>query len=121
MFENKALRNIFGAKRDEITRNGESYIMLSYIHCILHLTKIRNLTQRRLRWAGHVARMEESDKACRVLVGSHVGRRPRHRWEDNIKIDLKEVGYDTRNWMYLAKDRQQCRTYLRSVMNLRVH
>ena len=57
---------------------------------------IRNLKSRRLRWTGHVAHMEQSRNAYRVLAGKPEGKRPlgrpRHRWEDNIKMDLREVG-----------------------------
>ncbi|KAJ4450284.1 hypothetical protein ANN_01704 [Periplaneta americana] len=69
----------------------------------------------RLRWAGHVARMGESRNAYRVLVGRPAGKiplgRPRSRWEDNIKMDLREVGYDGRDWINLALDRDQWRAY----------
>ncbi|KAJ4438366.1 hypothetical protein ANN_14308 [Periplaneta americana] len=72
---------------------------------------------------GHVARMGESRNAYRVLVGRPEGKRPfgmpRRRWEDNIKMDLKEVGYDGRDWIDLAQDRDQWRAYVRAVMNLR--
>ena len=74
----------------------ESYIMLSYMHCIIRHNTIRSLKSRRLRWAGHVARMKLSRNAFRVLVGKPEGKRPlgrpRRRWEDNIKMDLREVG-----------------------------
>ncbi|KAJ4436321.1 hypothetical protein ANN_18952 [Periplaneta americana] len=85
---------------------------------------IRNLKSRRLRWAGHVARMGESRNAYRVLVGRPEGKRPlgrpRRRWEDNIKMDLREVGYDDRDWLNLAQDRDRWRAYVRAAMNLRV-
>ena len=72
---------------------------------------VRNLELRRLRWAEHVAHMKESRNAYRVLMGRPKGKRPlgrpRRRWEDNIKMDLKEVGCDVRNWMDLAQDRDQ--------------
>ena len=64
--------------------------------------------------AGHVVRMEQSRNACRVLG------RPRRRWEDNIKMDLREVGCDPGEWIALAEDRDQWRAYVRAVMNLRV-
>ncbi|KAJ4446933.1 hypothetical protein ANN_13635 [Periplaneta americana] len=111
VFENKVLRKIFGAKRDEVT--GE-------------LRKLHNaeLHALRLRWAGHVARMGESRNAYRVLVGRPEGKRPlgrpRRRWEDNIKMDLREVGYDDRDWFNLAQDRDRWRAYVRAAMNLRV-
>ncbi|KAJ4428371.1 hypothetical protein ANN_24390 [Periplaneta americana] len=76
-----------------------------------------------LRWAGHVARMGESRNAYRVLVRRPEGKRPlgrpRRRWEDNIKMDLREVGYDDREWINLAQDRVQWRAYLKAAMNLR--
>ncbi|KAJ4439104.1 hypothetical protein ANN_15061 [Periplaneta americana] len=79
---------------------------------------------RRLRWAGHVARMGESRNAYRVLVGRPEGKRPlgrpRRRWEDNIKMDLREVGYDNTDWINLAQDRDRWRAYVRAAMNLRM-
>ena len=72
---------------------------------------ISNLKSRRLRWAGHVARTEQSINAYRVLVGKPEGKRPvgrpRCRWEDNIKVDLREVGCDPGEWIELAEDRDQ--------------
>jgi hypothetical protein len=62
-----------------------------------------------MRWAGHVARMEEGRGVYRLLVGSSEGTRPlgrpRRRWEDNINIDLRETGIDGANWIQLAQDR----------------
>ncbi|KAJ4448703.1 hypothetical protein ANN_00093 [Periplaneta americana] len=124
VFENKLLRKIFGAKRDEVTgewrklHNAELHALYSSPDII------RNIKSRHLRWAGHVARMGESRNAYRVLVGRPEGKRPlgrpRHRWEDNIKMDLKEVGYDDRDWINLAQDRDRWRAYVRAAMNLRL-
>ncbi|KAJ4450395.1 hypothetical protein ANN_01819 [Periplaneta americana] len=123
VFENKVLRKIFGAKRDEVTgecrklHNTELHTLYSSPNII------RNIKFRRLRWAGHVTRMGESRNAYRVLVGRPEGERPlgrpRRRWEDNIKMDLREVEYDDRDWINLAQDRDQWRAYLRATMNLR--
>ena len=70
---------------------------------------IRNRKSRRLRWARHVSRMEQSRSAYRVLVGKPEGKRPIERprgtWEDNIKMDLREVGCDAGDWIDLAEDR----------------
>ena len=67
---------------------------------------IRNLKSRRLRWAGHISRMEQSRIACRDLVGKPESKRPlerpRRRWEDNIKMNLTEVGCDPGDWIALA-------------------
>ena len=124
VFENKVLRKIFGAKRDEIT--GEiGKLRNAKLHALYFSPNIiRNLKSRRLRWAGHVARMEQSRNAYKVLVGNPEGKRPlgrpRRRWEDNIKMDLREVGCDPRDWIALAEGRDQWRAYVRAVMNLRV-
>ncbi|KAJ4436832.1 hypothetical protein ANN_16964 [Periplaneta americana] len=96
VFENKVLRKIFGAKRDEVTGEWRK-LHNTELHALYSSPDIiRNLKSRRLRWAGHVARMGESRNAYRVLVGRPEGKRPlgrpRRRWEDNIKMDLREVG-----------------------------
>ena len=67
------------------------------------------IRSRRLKWAGHVARMEEDTTTFKILTGMPAGKilsgRPRRRWEDNINIDLKEIGINTRNWVDSAQDR----------------
>ncbi|KAJ4438940.1 hypothetical protein ANN_14894 [Periplaneta americana] len=124
VFENKVLRKIFGAKRDEVTGEWRK-LHNTELHALYSSRDIiRNIKSRRLRWAGHVARMGESRNAYRVLVERPEGKRPlgrpRRRWEDNIKMDLREVGYDDREWINLAQDRDQWRAYVRAAMNLRV-
>ncbi|KAJ4429544.1 hypothetical protein ANN_21713 [Periplaneta americana] len=124
VFENKVLRKIFGAKRDEVTGEWRK-LHNTELHALYSSPDIiRNIKSRRLRWAGYVARMGESRNAYRVLVGRPEGKRPlgrpRRRWEDNIKMDLREVGYDDRGWINLAQDRDQWRAYVRAAMNLRV-
>jgi hypothetical protein len=73
--------------------------------------KIRMIKSRRMRWAGHVARMGETRDAYRILVGKPEGKiqlgRPRRRWGDNIKMDLREIGCDGRDWIEQAQDRDQ--------------
>ncbi|KAJ4425776.1 hypothetical protein ANN_27401 [Periplaneta americana] len=119
VFENKVLRKIFGAKRDEVTGEWRK-LHNTELHALYSSSDIiRNIKSRRLRWAGHVARMGESRNAYRVLVGRPEGKRPRCRWKDNIKMDLREVGYDDRDWINLAQDRDRWRAYVRAVMNLR--
>jgi hypothetical protein len=70
---------------------------------------IRTIKSRRMRWAGHVARMGEKRNAYRILVGKPEGRRslgrPRRRWVDNIKMDLREIGWGGVDWFHLAQDR----------------
>ncbi|KAJ4434298.1 hypothetical protein ANN_22850, partial [Periplaneta americana] len=76
----------------------------------------RSNISRLLRWAGHVARMDESRNAYSVLVGRSERKRPlgrpRRRWEDNIKMDLREVGYDDREWINLAQNRDRWWAYV---------
>jgi hypothetical protein len=78
---------------------------------------------RRMRWAGHVARMGEV-RGAYILVGKPEGRgplgRPRRRWEDNIKMDLREIGFGDVNWIHWAQDRDRWRALVNTVMNLRV-
>jgi hypothetical protein len=76
---------------------------------------VRVIKSRRMRWAGHVARMEEGRGVYRVLVG-----RPRHGWEDNIKMYLTEIGIDGVNWIRLAQDRVQWQAFVNMVMNLQI-
>jgi hypothetical protein len=68
---------------------------------------VRETKSRRVRWTGHVARMGEGRGIYRVLVGRPEGKRPlgrpRRRWEDNIKMDLREIGIDEANWIPLAQ------------------
>ena len=85
---------------------------------------VRVVKSRRMRWAGHVARMGERRGVYRVLVGKPEGKRPlgrpKRRWEDNIKMDLKEVGGDCGDWMELAQDRDRWWALVSTLMNLRV-
>ncbi|KAJ4431585.1 hypothetical protein ANN_20184 [Periplaneta americana] len=122
VFEDKVLRKISGAKGDEVTGEWRK-LHNSELHALYSAPDIRNIESRRLRWTGHVARKGESRNAYRVLVGRPEGKiplgRPRHRWEDNIKIDLREVGYDDRDWINLAQDMDRWRAYMRAAMNLR--
>jgi hypothetical protein len=82
------------------------------------------IKSRRMRWAEHVARMGEGSGADRILVGRPEGRRPlgrpRRRWEDNIKMDIQEVGWWGLDWIDMAQDRDRWRAVVNAVMNLRV-
>jgi len=84
---------------------------------------VRVVKSKRMRWAGHVARIGEGRGVNRVLVGKPEGKRPlgrpRRRWEDNIKMHLREVGGGG-DWMELAQDRDRWRALVNTVMNLRV-
>jgi hypothetical protein len=91
------LRGIFGPKRDEVTGEWRRRLHNKELYALYFSPNIiRVIKSRRLRWAGHVARMGERRGAYRALVGKSEGRRPlgrsRRRWEDNIKMDLRAVG-----------------------------
>jgi hypothetical protein len=101
----RVLRRIFGPKRDEDgswrkLHNDELHILYSSPNIV------RVIKSRRMRWAGHVARMGEGRGVYRVLVGRPEGKRPlgrpRRRWEDKIKMVLREIGIDGANWIRLA-------------------
>jgi hypothetical protein len=83
---------------------------------------IRIIKLRRMRWAGHVARMGEKRNVYRLLVRKPEGKRPigrlRHRWIDNIKMDLLEIGLNVEDWIGLAQDRYRWRALVNSIMNL---
>jgi hypothetical protein len=120
VFENRVLRRVFGPKKDEVTGewrklNNEE---LSDLYSLPNIV----VKSRRMRWAGPVARMEGRG-VYRVLVGKPEGKRPlgrpRRRWEDNIKMDLQEVGGSGGDWMELAQGRDRWRALVGTVMNLR--
>jgi hypothetical protein len=79
---------------------------------------------RRMRFDVYVARIEEKMNAYKILVGKPEGKRPlgrpRSRWVDNIKIDLRETGWDGVDWIDMAQDRDQWRTLVNTALNLRV-
>jgi len=123
VFENRVLRSVFGSKRDEVTGEwrklyNEELRDLYSLPSIVLVVK-----SRRMRWAGHMALMGEGKGVHRVLVGKPEGKRPfgrpRRRLEDNIKMDLREVGGGG-DWMELAQFRDRWRTLVNTVMNLRV-
>ena len=84
----------------------------------------RVIKSRRLKWAEHVARMEEGRSAIKISTGKPSGKkplgRPRRRWEDKIKMDLEEVGINAGNWVDSAQDRDYWRALVNAVSNLRV-
>jgi hypothetical protein len=124
VFENRMLRRIFGPKRDEVTgewrklRNEELHELYS------SPSIIRIIKARRMRWAGHVARMGEKRNAYRLFVGKPEGRRPlgrpRRRCLENIRMGIAEVRWGDVDWIGLAQDRDRWRALVNSVLNLRL-
>ena len=85
---------------------------------------VRVFKYRRFRWVGNVARMEEGRSAFKMLTGKPTGNkplgRPRRRWEDNIRMDLKEIGINAGNWVDSKQDRDYWRALVHAALNLRV-
>ena len=98
MFENRVLRKVFGPKRDEVTGEWRKLHNEELNDLYSLPNAVRVVKSRRMRWAGHVARKGEDRVVHRVLVGKPEGKRslgrPRRRWENNINMDLQEVGGD---------------------------
>ena len=96
-----ALMKISAENEREREREGGEYILnitKNFIICSFHHREIKS---RRQRWAGHVVRMGEGSSAFKILLGKPTGKRPlgrpRHRWEDNIRMDLEEIGINAGN------------------------
>jgi hypothetical protein len=106
VFENRALRRIFGPKRDKVTGGWRKLHNEELHNLYCSPSIIRMIKSRRMRWAGHVARMRENRNAYMILVRKLEGNRPlrrtRSRWVDNIKMDLREIEWDGTDWMDLA-------------------
>jgi hypothetical protein len=122
VFENRVLRRMSGPKRDEVM-GGWRKLHNEELHNLYASPNIiRMIKSRRMRWAGHVARMGEKRDGYRILVGKPEGKkplgRPRPRWMDNIKIDLREIGWEGMDWIDLAQDRDQWRALMNMVMKL---
>jgi hypothetical protein len=124
VFENRVLRRIFGHKRDATTGEWRRLHNEELNDLYSSPNIIRVIKSRRMRWAGYVVCVEEKRGAYRILVGRPEGRRPpgrpRHRWENNIEMDLQKVGWVGMNWIELAQDRDRWRALVNAVMNLRV-
>jgi hypothetical protein len=109
-------------KRDEVTGEWRKLHSEELHNLYSSPDIIRQVKSRRMRWAGHVAHMGEERNMYKVLVGKPEGKRPlgrpRRRWEDGIRLDLRETGLGDVDWIRLAQDRDRWRAVMRAVMNL---
>jgi hypothetical protein len=116
------LRRIFGPKRDEVTGGWRKLHNEERHNLYSSPSIIRMIKSRKMRWAGHVARMGEKTNAYRILVENPEGKRPlgrpRRRWVNNIKMNLREIGWNGIDWIDLAQDTSQWRAVVNAVMNL---
>jgi hypothetical protein len=124
VFENRVFRTIFGPKRDEVIGVWRK-LHNELLHGLYSSPSIvRVIKARRMKWAGHVAHMGEVRGAYNILVGRPEGRRPLGRprciWEDNIKMDLREIGFGDVDWIHWAQDMDRWRALVNTVMNPRV-
>ena len=124
MSENRLLSRIFGPKRDGVAGEWRKLHNEELNDLYSSPNIVRVIKSRRMRWAGHVAHMEEGRGVHKVLVEKPEGERalgrPRRRWKDNIKMDLEEVGRGCGDWMELAQDRDRWRVLVSTVMNFGV-
>jgi hypothetical protein len=123
VFENRVVR-IFGPKRDEVTGDWRE-LHNEVLHSLYSSPSIIIIiNSRRMRWTGHAARMGEKRNAYRILVGKPEGKRPlgrpRRRSVENIKMDIREIGWDGMDSLDLTQDRDPWRALVNTVMNLRV-
>jgi hypothetical protein len=120
----KSVMRIYGPKTDEMI-GGWRKLQNEELHNLYSLPSMtRTIKSWSMRRAGHVAHMGMKQNAYRILVGPPEGkrplRRPSHRWEDNINMDLREIGSGGMDWIDLAQDRDQERVLVNKMMNLRV-
>jgi hypothetical protein len=124
VFQNTVLRRIFGPRRDDVTGECRRLYNAELNDLYYSVNIVRVIQSRRMRWAGHVARMGEERGVYSVLVGKPEGKRPmgrpKRRWVNNIRTDLQEVGCGYMDWIGLAQDRDRWRTLVSAVMSLRV-
>jgi hypothetical protein len=124
VFENRVLRRIFGPKRDEVMGEWRKLHNEELQNLYSSPDIIRQVKSRRLKWAGHVARMGEERKVYKVLVEKLEGKRPlgrpRRRWEEGLRMDLRKISWGSVDWIQLAQDRDRWWALVNKVMNLRV-
>jgi hypothetical protein len=118
------LRRIFRVKRDEIISVWRKLHNKELHNLYSSSNVIRIIKSRKMKWAGNVARIREKKNSYKIFVrkperNRPIGR-PRRRWQDNIKMDLREIGWGGMDWIDLAQDMEQWKTLVNTVMNIQV-
>jgi hypothetical protein len=121
MFENGALRRIYGPKREEVA-GGWTRLHNEELRNFYASPNIIRVIKSRIRWVGNVACVEEMRNTYNTLVGKPEGERllgrPTRRWEDNIRMGLREIEWESMDWIHLVKYRYQWRDLVNTFMNL---
>jgi hypothetical protein len=124
VFEKRILREMFGPKRYEMTGEGRKVHNKEHHNMFSSPNIIRMVKSKKMRWAGHVSQMGENRNAYMILLAKPDGKRPlgrlRHRWVNDIKIDLREIEWGDKDWIDPAQDRDQWRALVNTVIKLMV-
>jgi hypothetical protein len=124
VFENRVLWRIFGPKGEEVAGGWRRLHNEELCNFYASPYIIWMIKSRRMRWEGNVTRMSEMRNAFNIVVGKPEGKRPlgrpRRRREDNIRMDVKEIGWGDMDWRHLDQDRDQWSVLVNTIMNLRV-
>jgi hypothetical protein len=123
VFKSRVLRRTFGPKRYAVTGDWRK-MNNEQLHNLYSSPYIIRMIKLRMSWVGHVTHMAKMRSAYKILVGKPEGKRPlgtpRHKWEDNIKMNLREIGLEDVDRIHLAQDRNQWQAPVSTVLNLQV-
>jgi hypothetical protein len=124
IFENRVLRRIFGSKMDDVTGSWRKLDNEELHILYFSSSRIRMMKSRKMRWPERVARIWEKRNSYKILVGKREGKKPlrglRRRLMDNVKMNLRDIGWGGMDWIDMVQDREQWRALVNTVMNVLV-